>query len=81
MSFEPPGECPNCGEYVEAGSASCDACGSCQETGWSEESYYDGLDLPVEQDERELPKKENKLWGSVVTIALVAAVLYVFVLR
>ena len=81
MGFVPPGECPNCGEYVEAGASSCDNCGSCEDTGWNEDSAYDGLDIPDWEAEESRPKPENRLLSFVVTIILVAALAYVFVFR
>jgi len=81
MSFQPPGECPNCGEYVEAGAASCDHCGSCEDTGWNEDSIYDGVDIPDWESEDARPRSENKLLSFLVTIALLAALAYVFVFR
>jgi zinc-ribbon domain len=38
--------CPNCGAEVRAGARSCPECGSDDETGWSDDVMYDGLDLP-----------------------------------
>jgi hypothetical protein len=38
--------CPVCGERVPAGAAACRECGSDETTGWSEDTLYDGLDLP-----------------------------------
>ena len=38
--------CPNCGADVPAGAAACRECGSDESTGWSEDTLYDGLDLP-----------------------------------
>ena len=38
--------CPNCGAEVPTKARACPACGSCPETGWSDESRADGLDLP-----------------------------------
>ena len=81
MSFKPPGYCPNCGEWVEAGATSCKACGSCPETGWNEDSVYDGLDLPDWEEEASSPKGGHKLQNALVTVVLVAALLYVFVFR
>ena len=49
--FVPPGDCPVCGHPVPAGAVSCRECGACPNTGWNEDTRYDGLDLPeVEQD-------------------------------
>ena len=38
--------CPNCGADVPVGAAACRECGSDDSTGWSEDTLYDGLDLP-----------------------------------
>lgn len=38
--------CPNCGADVRVGAAACPECGADDETGWSEDTMYDGLDLP-----------------------------------
>ncbi|HNQ89673.1 MAG TPA: zinc ribbon domain-containing protein [Verrucomicrobiota bacterium] len=43
-----PDTCPQCGADVPAGAAACPECGSCAETGWSEQARYDALDLPDE---------------------------------
>lgn len=78
--FSPPGDCPTCGAYVEAGAASCEECGSCSQTGWSDESLYDGLDLPGYDE----PVGEGKSKGvvqSIWVILLLAALVFVFVLR
>ncbi|HTB80631.1 MAG TPA: hypothetical protein VK717_07065 [Opitutaceae bacterium] len=47
-AFQPPGDCPACGEFVPAGRKSCPHCGSDARSGWSDEAEYDGLDLPGE---------------------------------
>lgn len=39
-------DCPNCGAEVRRGARSCPECGADDETGWSEDTMYDGLDLP-----------------------------------
>lgn len=45
--FRPPGDCPQCGEFVPAKAKACRECGACDKTGWNEEAAaYDGLDLP-----------------------------------
>ena len=61
--FIPPGDCPVCGESVLAGAASCRSCGSCPDSGWRDETVYDGLGLPDEAFEDEssttMKKSEN----------------------
>ena len=46
MAFKPPGQCPACGEWVPRGAVACDDCGACARSGWSDDSYLDGVDLP-----------------------------------
>ena len=41
-----PETCPNCGADVPRNAKACPECGSCEETGWSEEAASSGLDLP-----------------------------------
>ena len=50
--FVPPGDCPTCGEPVPAGARACPHCGADERTGWNEETYLDGVDLPEEDDLR-----------------------------
>jgi hypothetical protein len=44
--FMAPELCPHCGAEVPANARACPGCGSCEETGWSEEAQADRLDLP-----------------------------------
>ncbi|MBB6429997.1 zinc ribbon domain-containing protein [Algisphaera agarilytica] len=44
-------DCPNCGAKVPSGALACPECGSDEETGWSDDTMYDGLDLPIYDDE------------------------------
>ena len=44
--MRPPEICPHCGAEVPRNAKACPACGSDEETGWSEEARTDGLDLP-----------------------------------
>ena len=37
--------CPNCGTEVRVGSASCTGCGSDDNTGWSDDTIYDGIEI------------------------------------
>jgi hypothetical protein len=38
--------CPVCGSDVPRHAKSCPECGACEKSGWSEDRYLDGLDLP-----------------------------------
>ncbi len=84
-AFQPPGDCPNCGEAVPAGKTACPHCGADGRTGWSEETYLDGVDLPGEDDgepariaEREHGEgwpRSGKAWLALGLAVLLASVL------
>jgi len=42
----PPETCPNCGTDVPRKARACPGCGADEHTGWSDDTYADGLDLP-----------------------------------
>ena len=44
----PPEYCPNCGAEVPSNAKACPACGSDEQTGWSDKAYADNLGLPDE---------------------------------
>jgi hypothetical protein len=82
-----PEVCPNCGAEVPPNARSCPECGSDENTGWSDEAYASGLDLPDEQfDYDEFTKREfgrkspiprGLHWGWwLVGIALLIALLF-----
>ena len=50
-AFLPPGDCPNCGEFVPVGDRACPHCGADERSGWNEDTYLDGIDLPGEGDD------------------------------
>ena len=41
--------CPHCGEELEPNARACPACGSDEQTGWSERALTDSLDLTDEE--------------------------------
>lgn len=54
-----PEVCPNCGADVPPQAIACPECGADEQTGWSEEAYASGLDLPEEEfDYDEFVEKE-----------------------
>ncbi len=80
--------CPNCGEELPANARVCPNCGSDENTGWSENTYLDGIDLPFDEDdyeevkERELggSKKGFRVnWMAVIGIVVLAAMFVAFV--
>ena len=44
-----PETCPNCGAEVPPKARACPECGSCEETGWSEEAEIGNPGLPDEE--------------------------------
>lgn len=50
--------CPNCGAQIDRRAKSCPKCGSDEETGWSDQTYMDGIELPDEFDYEELKEEE-----------------------
>ena len=72
-------DCPNCGADVPAGALACPECGSDDETGWSEDTAYDGLDLPEPgygEDDEALSTGNPSAWKPAV-YGLAAVVLLV----
>jgi len=85
--FQPPGDCPVCGEEVPAGATSCPGCGADERTGWNEgDARYDGLDLPGEaygEDSDSPPRKpwhQSALWVG-VAVALFIILVVAFTVR
>jgi rubredoxin len=75
--------CPNCGAEVPVKALSCPECGSDEKTGWSEDTMYDGLDLPAFEETRDNSSKslfQNKLLLYVVAIMTILAFIWFFVM-
>lgn len=71
--------CPVCGADVPRKAKSCPECGACDKSGWSEDHYLDGLDLPDEDFHRgslagrtAKPTGQQRFWVIVTVILLVA---------
>jgi hypothetical protein len=85
----PPENCPNCGADVPRNAKACPACGADENTGWSDETHIDGLDLPDEPFNYDdfvsrefgpkslLPRGITWFWW---IVALILAVIFVAVL-
>ena len=74
--------CPNCGGVVPAKAKACPHCGSDENTGWSDETYLDGLGLYDEEDYRETLRKEfghggQKPGGKQILMAFTALVVVI----
>lgn len=72
-----PLECPVCGADVPPNAACCPDCGSDDETGWSDDTIYDGVDLPDASWGDEQPAAPSSRFASP---ALVWAVLILLAL-
>jgi hypothetical protein len=75
--------CPVCGADVPRKAKSCPECGACEKSGWSQDRYLDGLDLPEESfhqgrslggefDGGAKPSRKQRLWLVVAVILLIA---------
>jgi hypothetical protein len=65
--------CPHCGADVDVGAVVCPECGSDDETGWSEETVYDGLGLV---DDEPVPKgysPRTKIFVTGITLLILSA--------
>jgi hypothetical protein len=80
--------CPNCGAELPTSARACPNCGSDENTGWSENTYLDGIDLPFDDDDYEEVKKREfgggkgggrVNWMAVVGVAVLVAMLMAFV--
>ena len=81
----PPEYCPQCGAEVPRNAKSCPECGSDEETGWSDQASYDGLDLPDENfdydefaerefgAEKPIPRGIHWFWWLIALLLLIAA--------
>ena len=52
--------CPVCGTDVDVNAVVCPECGSDDETGWSEDTAYDGLYLYDDDEYESLPRRSAK---------------------
>ncbi len=74
--------CPNCGGDVPRKAKACPHCGSDEKTGWSEQTYLDGIDLSDDFDYEETIRREfggggRKLSPKTLIIGVVALVLII----
>jgi hypothetical protein len=72
--------CPVCGSAVAAGALVCRECGSDENTGWSEDTLYDGLDLPDPGYGAESAPRAARSGPSVQQIGVVLLVLFVLLI-
>jgi hypothetical protein len=76
--------CPNCEAEVPIKALSCPECGSDEKTGWSEDTMYDGLDIPAFEETREKSSTSlfhnNKLLLYIVVIMTILAFVLFYIL-
>ena len=75
--------CPNCGADVPTDALACPECGSDAETGWSEDTLYDGVDLPDDEsfldDDHAEGFEDRRLW-KLAALAAIAAFLLCYLI-
>lgn len=73
--------CPVCGQEVRGDALACPGCGSDDETGWSEDTEYDGVDLPDEAlGGPARPTRQQSPLFTYVVASLIVVILIVWVL-
>ncbi len=75
--------CPNCGSEVPIKALACSECGSDEKTGWSEDTMYDGMDLPAFETLDKEPSTslfQNKYFLYIIAVITVLAFLWLYVL-
>ncbi len=82
--------CPNCGADLPRNAKACPECGSDEQTGWSEQARYDGLDLPDDDFDHEdfvqrefggqelKPRGIHWIWWATAVLLLVGFAFAVF---
>lgn len=70
--------CPVCGTEVAVGALVCPECGSDDETGWSEDTAYDGLYLYDEDNLDSRHYSESRPWITYLVTAIILITLAAF---
>lgn len=75
--------CPVCGEVVRANALACPHCGSDDETGWSQDTEYDGMNLPGDDEwpVNEGPARRRKTISLAMGILMIALIVLLVVMR
>ncbi len=72
--------CVYCGEEIDAMAKACPHCGSDENTGWSENTYLDGIDFADEDKYEEIREQEFgkhtliPVWQIITGIVLLAII-------
>jgi hypothetical protein len=86
-----PEICPNCGAEVPKSAKACPECGADEETGWAEDAYAGGLNLPDEEFdydayvkrefENDDPGRKKIPWYYIAAAGLIIVGFLIWVLR
>ena len=69
--------CPHCGEEIRKSARACPHCGSDDATGWSDSTYLDGIDLPDDDEYKEIKEREfgehsrGRMWIAVTALIVI----------
>lgn len=55
-----PEHCANCGAAIPPKARACPECGADERTGWADQSIYDGLDLPDDEETQERDSRSRQ---------------------
>lgn len=77
--------CPYCGATIPRNAPSCPECGSDEQTGWSDQTYLDGIDLGEDHDyektlENEFSTKKHRRTCSLPQTITAVILLLLFVI-
>lgn len=75
--------CPICGADVKASAVACPQCGSDDETGWSDNTMYDEVDLPTdaEQDAKQAKAAASSGWVGMLIVCVVIGMIVFLIIR
>jgi uncharacterized membrane protein YvbJ len=79
--------CPHCGEEIPSNAPACPHCGSDERTGWSSQTYLDGIDIDFEEDYEEIreneftDKKHKKPFIQVLIGVILLIIMLLFIVR
>jgi hypothetical protein len=77
--------CRYCGERIKSTARACPHCGSDWDTGWSDSTYLDGVDLPDAVDYEDMVEQEfgrpggRKAWWRSWKLLVAAGIVLLFV--
>jgi hypothetical protein len=85
---ESPLACPYCGAWIPQKASACPYCGSDEETGWSDDTYLDGIDLDDDFEYAQAHRREfgggwaflKQRWRVALVAVVVLVVFVVMVL-